>query len=725
MTIEDLKQQKRWALWRYETVGDRETKVSYQASGLHARSNDPQTWSTWLELQPFVAQYSGVGIMLGNPLGGADLDHCIEDGKIKPWAQAIIARLNSYTEISPSGTGLRILVVGGHCHGRGRKLKRRETEEAAEVYDNVRFLTFTGNHVSGTPVELCERSAALAWLWEQIEQGTCPPNPADGLGLRLKVGRADFDKLNAGDWSAYGSQSDAVPAFVYLLCNQYENDADVDRAFRESGMFSNKWADGKWDRLGAAEIKRARSFIQQSTPLPRMTHGSLAEAFLRDNRDFLYVYDTGQIAQWVKTRWDLGDRNEDRLLFQAVGKYLASLWTRYPEPEEGKTDPRRKLEDANMVQGVVRMVKVNLPVILSEKFDADPLLLGLPDGRLINLKNCEIRDVQRADYNTQRVYTSPDANCSTSVWDRFLEEITLGDTALGAFLVRLGALCLTGLPWQNLFFLHGSGRNGKGVYLRLITKILGRMSWSLRPAQLTASRFSFDDSKRMLVNFRGKRLITCNESIGGNLNLPLLKLISGGDELTGAKMRQDEVQFKPTHKVLLPTNEKPQLPADDAFVGRTRMVPFPASFVGREDWTLEERLARELPGILHKFLAACPDVIANGLREPAIVLEHTATYFQERDLAKQFTDDCIVANPHGRVRATEMEEAASKWLAAQRRTGVIVSGESHDAQHQSILSSLAVRFPKVRARDDATGKDKVKGNTRIWFYTGCDLRHTE
>jgi putative DNA primase/helicase len=732
MTLDEVKAQKRWVLWRYEKVGERDTKVPYQASGLHARSDAPQTWSTWLELQPFVAQYSGVGIMLGNPLGGADLDHCVEDGKIQPWAQDIITRLNSYTEISPSGTGIRILTVGGHGHDKGRKLKRRETEEAAEVYDNVRFLTFTGNHVSDTPVELCERGTQLAWLWEQVDQGKCPPCPMESI--KVKVSRADFDKLNAGDWSAYGSQSDAVPSFVYLLCKRYENDEDVDRAFRDSGMFSDKWADGKWDRLGAAEIKRARAFIEQAAPLPRMTHGGLAEAFLRDNRDFLYVYDTKQIAQWVKTRWDLGDKNDDRLLFQAAGKYLGSLWERYAEPEDGKPDPRRKLEDANMVQGVVRMAKVNLPVIPSEKFDSDPYLLGLPNERVIDLHTAAIRDLRREDYITQRVYVSPDANCPTRVFDRFLDEITLGDSALAAFLVRLGSLCLTSLPWQNLFFLIGSGRNGKGVYGRLLTKILGRMSWSLRPAQLTASRFNFDDGKRMLASFQGKRLITCNESIGGNLNLPLLKMISGGDALVGAKMRQDEVQFTPTHKVLLPTNEKPQLPADNAFLGRTRMVPFNASFVGREDRTLEDRLERELPGILHRLIATCPDVISNGLREPACVLEHTANYFQERDIAKQFADDCLnvvdgrrpglvakVPAQGGRVRVTNMEERVGKWLSEQRRTGVVASNESHDTQRETILRDLAVRFPKVRARDGSTGKDKAEGNARVWWYTGCEL----
>src|SRR5262249_42627503 len=152
---------------------------------------------------------------------------------------------------------------------------------------------------------------------------------------------------------------------------------------------------------------------------------------------------------------------------------LASLWPRYAEPEEGKQDPRRKLEDANMVQGVVRMAKVNLPVIMSEKFDSDPHLLGLPDERLIDLRTAAIRDMRREDYVTQRVYTSPDANCPTPVFNKFLDDVTLGDSALAAFLVRLGALCLTALPWQNLFFLFGSGRNGKGAYLRLLGKILG------------------------------------------------------------------------------------------------------------------------------------------------------------------------------------------------------------------------------------------------------------
>lgn len=89
-----------------------------------------------------------------------------------------------------------------------------------------------------------------------------------------------------------------------------------------------------------------------------------------------------------------------------------------------------------------------------------------------------------------------------------------------------------------------------------------------------------------------------NESVSGNLNTSMLKLMSGGDALSGARMRQNPEVFKPTHKVLLPTNDRPQLPADPAFRGRVHMIPFHANFTGREDRTLDETLQRvELPGI--------------------------------------------------------------------------------------------------------------------------------
>jgi putative DNA primase/helicase len=723
MTLDELKLQKRWVLWRYEDAG----KVPYQANGRHAQSDNPQTWSTWLELQPFVAQYSGVGIMLGNPLGGADLDHCVEDGKVRPWAQDIITRLNSYTEISPSGTGIRILVVGRHGHDTGRKRKQRETEEAAEVYDNVRFLTFTGNHVPGTPDELCERGAELAWLWDQVDQDKYPPNPVEGI--KVQVSRADFDKLNAGDWSAYASQSDAVPAFVYLLCKRYESDEDVDTAFRESGMFSNKWADEKWDRLGAAEIKRARAFIEQTKPLPVIAHATCAEAFLRDNHDFVCVYDLDgrPIAQWVKTRWDIS--KDDTLLWRAVSDYLKALHDKYQEPKKGP-DPRKRFYDATFISGVVRCSKPYLPPVKAELFDQNPHMLGLPGCRVVDLHTSAVRDMRREDYISQRIDVTPDPNCPTPRFDRFIQEITCGDGALANYLLRLCALCLTALPFQALFFLWGRGRNGKGVLIRMLTAILGdgKFAWPLRPSEITVSKFGDDAMKRTFSSLEGKRLVTVNESVSGNLNTSMLKLMSGGDTLSGARMRQDTRAFKPTHKVLLPTNDRPQLPADPAFRGRVHMIPFLANFTGREDSTLDHTLQHvELPGILYRLITLCPDVIENGLRPPASVLAETDQLFTELDVTKQFRDDCLESDPSAETAAVEMEKAVGEWLCAQSAAGMtVVVSPGRDDTAETILKELRHQpdIKYMRLRRDGESKQGT-GQGRGWVYVGVRLRDTE
>src|SRR6266550_2281281 len=111
MTLTELKAQRRWVLWRLEMVRNNRgelvpTKVPYQLNGKHASSTDPTTWCSYAEAQAAVGSYTGIGVMMGNGLGCTDLDHCVSDGKIMPWAREIIIALDSYSEFSPSGSGV-------------------------------------------------------------------------------------------------------------------------------------------------------------------------------------------------------------------------------------------------------------------------------------------------------------------------------------------------------------------------------------------------------------------------------------------------------------------------------------------------------------------------------------------------------------------------------------------------------------------------------------------
>jgi primase-polymerase (primpol)-like protein len=136
--------------WRYE-FREREnkwTKPPYQLDGKNARTNDSLTWASYEAVWKRYEQGSvdGIGIVLTTEMGivGVDLDHCHnpQTNSFEPWAVKIIEQFNSYSELSPSGTGVRIflkgkLPAGGHKKGN------------IEIYSTGRYLTVTGHILQG------------------------------------------------------------------------------------------------------------------------------------------------------------------------------------------------------------------------------------------------------------------------------------------------------------------------------------------------------------------------------------------------------------------------------------------------------------------------------------------------------------------------------------------------------------------------------------------------
>jgi putative DNA primase/helicase len=144
---ERLTERPQWVNWRLEERGDRMTKVPYTPGTLRrASSTDLMTWRTFSEaLAAYEAgepSYDGIGFCFcsGDPFAGIDLDDCRnpQSGEIAPWAQGIIDSVQEgYVEISPSGTGIHIVVEGTVRGGGMRKGK-------VELYSQTRFFTITG-----------------------------------------------------------------------------------------------------------------------------------------------------------------------------------------------------------------------------------------------------------------------------------------------------------------------------------------------------------------------------------------------------------------------------------------------------------------------------------------------------------------------------------------------------------------------------------------------------
>lgn len=456
------------------------------------------------------------------------------------------------------------------------------------------------------------------------------------------------------------------------------------------------------------------------TEISCLNHSDLAKDFLASERgkDFFRVYDVAgkPVASWTGTRWVI--EAETDLLRSAVRDHLDRLHDSLPPPPKGR-DYRKKLKSAPFCRDVTTEVLIKLTPIRQEVFDRDEYLLGLNDGSVAELRTGIVRPMRREDFISRRVYLRPDPNMPTPRWLRFLDEITLGNTELQTFLTRLCALCLTAHPFQGLFFLWGRGRNGKGVLLRLLAHILGRsFTATFRPSELTISRYDEDKAKRSLNKLEGSRLATVDESLGSNLNLPILKLISGGDNLSAARMRQDDRQFRPTHKLALPTNEKPDLPNDPAFRGRVYFVPFLADFSDRtkQDPSLETTLVAEAPGILAQLIAQCPHVIENGLQAPPIVRDATSELLEENDLAKQFEEDMLTTVPGQNVPFDVMESAVQSWLfGSTSGGGLTVRGSGQNKQAERIMTELKARYTYKRLRPEG------KSGRRVHFFLNVSL----
>lgn len=143
-----LRDERIWVAW--DNVKGR--KVPKSPSGGNARSNDPSTWGTYDQAVDLAARrgYAGVGIMLGNGLGGVDLDGAVEDGEIAPWARAIIDEFGSYAEISPSGTGVHVL-FWADAEKTGA-IGRANHSKGVEIYNYGRYFTVTGDQVGSFDV---------------------------------------------------------------------------------------------------------------------------------------------------------------------------------------------------------------------------------------------------------------------------------------------------------------------------------------------------------------------------------------------------------------------------------------------------------------------------------------------------------------------------------------------------------------------------------------------
>lgn len=259
--LEELRQYRQFVAWRYVERDGRRTKLPvHPGTGEAASSTDPDTWASCDEARVAARQFGasgGIGfvVTVDDPFVGIDIDHCLDaDGRLTPEAQLIVTRLDSYTEVTPSGKGLRVYVKG-KLPPTGRRRGN------VEMYEAARFFTVTGWHLAGTPEEIRERPVELLALHAELfpprrqteMYRSAPLSLSDGELLDRMFAAANGPRVTAlwrGEVTAHGEDDSAADlALVSHLRFWTGGDRPrVEALFRQSGLMREKWDARRGDR---------------------------------------------------------------------------------------------------------------------------------------------------------------------------------------------------------------------------------------------------------------------------------------------------------------------------------------------------------------------------------------------------------------------------------------------------------------------------------------------
>lgn len=359
--------------------------------------------------------------------------------------------------------------------------------------------------------------------------------------------------------------------------------------------------------------------------IAEVSEDAIALAFTREyGRSMRFDHNVGKWYQWSQTHWRSLDIPAAFHFSREIGRRLSS----------GK----RAMCKASVAGGAERFCRADpTHAVTSEIWDRDPWLLGTPKGTL-SLKTGRMHG-PKPEEGITKITGCPPESKPPELWLKFLTDATRGDKEMMTYLQRVAGYCLTGLTTEHaLFFIYGSGGNGKSVFLNLLVHIMGDYAISAPMDTFTSSKFSSHPTE--LAMLKGARLVTASETEEGRAWAEArIKALTGGDPISARFMRQDFFTYQPQFKLLFAGNHQPALNAvDPAMRRRFNMMPF-INKPTEPDHMLEEKLKAEAPRILGWALKGCMDWQKEGLARPDSVAVATEEYFDDQDVFGQWVSE--------------------------------------------------------------------------------------
>jgi putative DNA primase/helicase len=355
---------------------------------------------------------------------------------------------------------------------------------------------------------------------------------------------------------------------------------------------------------------------------------------------------------WDGLRFEASDAGAMRLAMEAI-----------TELQVEDFDLAKKLSTLHGVNAVLRLSHAYCYGSLSE-FDRDPDLLNCLNG-VLDLRTGEVRR-HNPDYRMSRlVNVAYDPKAKAPLWEAFLKRVMDGDGEMIDYLQRAAGYSLTGhIGEQVLFFCHGSGANGKSIFIEILRALLSEYACSINKNTLMDHDRKGGGIPNDIARLAQKRYVSVSETTQSDwFDEGLVKDMTGDDVLTARFLRREFFDFLPRFKLWLRGNHKPEIKGNDPGIWRRfHLIPFTVSIPeAQRDRNLRSKLLLELPGILNWAVTGNFIWREMGLNPPLKVMSAVRDYQAEMDIIGHFIADNCDATPEGSVRVKEFYKVYSNW----------------------------------------------------------------
>lgn len=382
---------------------------------------------------------------------------------------------------------------------------------------------------------------------------------------------------------------------------------------------------------------------------PKFSEDALAQAWSESAKGaWKYVAAWDKWLKWDGVRWLMDEK--ESIVPETLRK-MREVVT-WPGSDNLSRSQKNSICSRGMIRNVLYLAgREKNHAMLAADFDADPWLLGTPDG-VVDLREGKLIEATPDMHITKITAVSP-ARGPMPYWDSVLARCTNGDDSMRDYYQRWAGYMLTGDCREEAFlFVHGEGNSGKSKFIDCLGDMLGDYCVTAKIEMLMESKIERHTSE--IAALAGARMVRASEpEEGSRWNEALLKLITGRDTISARRLYEEQFTFRPQFKLVLGGNFKPALKSTGEEIRRRmHFANFPGAVpVEQRIYDLPEKLRAEWPAIMQWAIDGCMAWQDYGLGKPEAVEEATKDYLDDEDtLAAWIHESCDLG---GECRASD------------------------------------------------------------------------